>query len=89
MDAADRACAARRARRYSDLRASCRASRPTCWPTGCGNYNDAGIVNRTELPRPVYSLSDIGWRRVVPIVQSIACVRQTGSNRSAAARWYQ
>ena len=37
---------------------------------------DAGLVDRADLPAPigrtVYTLSDMGWQRVLPILQSVA-----------------
>ena len=37
---------------------------------------DAGLIDRTELPPPVartvYTLSDAGWRKVLPVIKAIA-----------------
>jgi hypothetical protein len=55
---------------------SYRASRTTCWRSDSVELEEAGIVDRAELPPPVartvYSLSDLGWHRVLPILQSVA-----------------
>ncbi|HWF69826.1 MAG TPA: helix-turn-helix domain-containing protein, partial [Mycobacterium sp.] len=63
-------------RRYSDLRAELPGIATNLLAERLRELEIAGVVDRTELPPPiartVYSLSDIGWQRVPPILQSIA-----------------
>ena len=63
-------------RRYSDLRAGLPGIATNLLAERLKELESAGMVNRAELPPPiartVYSLSDIGWQRVPPILQSIA-----------------
>jgi len=63
-------------RRYSDLRAELPGIATNLLAERLKELQDAGIVDRTELPAPiartVYSLSDAGWQRVPSILQSIA-----------------
>ncbi|MEB4208291.1 helix-turn-helix domain-containing protein [Mycobacterium sp. 94-17] len=63
-------------RRYSDLRAALPGIATNLLAERLKELQDAGIVDRTDLPAPigrtVYTLSDLGWRRVLPILQSIA-----------------
>jgi DNA-binding HxlR family transcriptional regulator len=63
-------------RRYSDLRAGLPGIATNLLAERLKELESAGVVNRAELPPPiartVYSLSDIGWQRVPPILQSIA-----------------
>ncbi|HME78584.1 MAG TPA: helix-turn-helix domain-containing protein [Mycobacterium sp.] len=63
-------------RRYSDLRAELPGIATNLLAERLKELQDAGLVDRAELPPPVartvYSLSDVGWQRVPPILQSIA-----------------
>jgi DNA-binding HxlR family transcriptional regulator len=63
-------------RRYSDLRAELPGIATNLLAERLKELESAGLVDRAELPPPiartVYSLSDIGWQRVPPILQSIA-----------------
>ena len=63
-------------RRYSDLRAELPGIATNLLAERLKELQDAGLVDRAELPPPVartvYCLSDLGWQRVPPILQSIA-----------------
>jgi DNA-binding HxlR family transcriptional regulator len=63
-------------RRYSDLRAELPGIATNLLAERLKELQDSGLVDRAELPPPVartvYSLSDVGWQRVPPILQSIA-----------------
>jgi DNA-binding HxlR family transcriptional regulator len=63
-------------RRYSDLRAELPGIATNLLAERLRELEDAGIVDRAELPPPiartVYSLSEVGWQRVIPILQTIA-----------------
>jgi DNA-binding HxlR family transcriptional regulator len=63
-------------RRYSDLRAELPGIATNLLAERLKELESAGVVDRAELPPPiartVYSLSDIGWQRMPPILQSIA-----------------
>lgn len=63
-------------RRYSDLRAELPGIATNLLAERLKELQDAGLVDRAELPPPiartVYSLSDVGWQRVPPILRSIA-----------------
>ena len=63
-------------RRYSDLRAELPGIATNLLAQRLRELEDAGIVDRAELPAPVartvYTLSDVGWGRVLPILQAIA-----------------
>lgn len=64
------------ARRYGDLRAELPGIATNLLAERLKELQDAGLVDRTDLPAPigrtVYTLSDRGWQRVLPILQSIA-----------------
>jgi DNA-binding HxlR family transcriptional regulator len=64
------------ARRYSDLRAELPGIATNLLAERLSELQQAGLVDRTDLPAPigrtVYSLSDLGWEQVLPILQSIA-----------------
>jgi DNA-binding HxlR family transcriptional regulator len=64
------------ARRYSDLRAELTGIATNLLAERLNELQQAGLVDRTDLPAPigrtVYSLSDLGWEQVLPILQSIA-----------------
>jgi len=63
-------------RRYSDLRAELPGIATNLLAQRLRELEDAGIVDRAELPPPVartvYTLSDVGWGRVLPVLQTIA-----------------
>ncbi|ODR09315.1 transcriptional regulator [Mycobacterium sherrisii] len=63
-------------RRYGDLRAELPGIATNLLAERLKELQDAGLVDRTDLPAPigrtVYTLSDHGWQRVLPIIQSIA-----------------
>lgn len=64
------------ARRYSDLRSELPGIATNLLADRLRALEDAGLVSRTDLPAPiartVYTLSDLGWRKVVPVVKAIA-----------------
>ncbi|MCV7075250.1 winged helix-turn-helix transcriptional regulator [Mycobacterium szulgai] len=64
------------ARRYGDLRAELPGIATNLLAERLKELQDAGLVDRTDLPPPigrtVYTLSDVGWQRVLPVLQSIA-----------------
>lgn len=63
-------------RRYSDVRAELPGIATNLLAERLKELQDFGLVDRADLPAPigrtVYTLSDLGWQRVVPILQSIA-----------------
>jgi DNA-binding HxlR family transcriptional regulator len=63
-------------RRYSDLRAELPGIATNLLAERLKDLEKAGLVDRAELPPPiartVYTLSDAGWQRVLPILQSLA-----------------
>jgi DNA-binding HxlR family transcriptional regulator len=63
-------------RRYGDLRGELPGIATNLLADRLRELEDAGLVDRTELPPPVartvYTLSDVGWQRVLPVLQSIA-----------------
>ncbi|MEM6104664.1 helix-turn-helix domain-containing protein [Mycobacterium sp. 050272] len=63
-------------RRYGDLRAELPGIATNLLAERLKELQEAGLVDRTDLPAPigrtVYTLSDLGWQRVLPIIQSIA-----------------
>ena len=63
-------------RRYSDLRAELPGIATNLLAERLKELENAGLVNRAELPPPiartVYTLSDTGWQRVLPVLQSLA-----------------
>jgi DNA-binding HxlR family transcriptional regulator len=63
-------------RRYGDLRAELPGIATNLLAERLKELQDAGLVERTDLPAPiartVYTLSDLGWERVLPILQSLA-----------------
>ncbi|HEX5254135.1 MAG TPA: helix-turn-helix domain-containing protein [Mycobacterium sp.] len=64
------------ARRYSDLRAELPGIATNLLAERLKELQDAGLVDRCDLPAPigrtVYTLSDLGWQRVLPILQGLA-----------------
>jgi DNA-binding HxlR family transcriptional regulator len=63
-------------RRYGDLRAELPGIATNLLAERLKELQDDGLVDRADLPAPigrtVYTLSDAGWQRVLPILQSIA-----------------
>jgi DNA-binding HxlR family transcriptional regulator len=63
-------------RRYSDLRAQLPGIATNLLAQRLDELEQAGVVERTELPPPiartVYTLSDHGWRLVLPILGAVA-----------------
>jgi DNA-binding HxlR family transcriptional regulator len=63
-------------RRYGDLRAELPGIATNLLAERLKELQDAGLVDRADLPAPigrtVYTLSDMGWQRVLPILRSIA-----------------
>ncbi|HWS91549.1 MAG TPA: helix-turn-helix domain-containing protein [Mycobacterium sp.] len=63
-------------RRYGDLRAELPGIATNLLAERLKELQDAGLVDRADLPAPigrtVYTLSDMGWQRVLPVLQSIA-----------------
>jgi DNA-binding HxlR family transcriptional regulator len=64
------------ARRYGDLRAQLPGIATNLLAERLKELQDAGLVDREDLPAPigrtVYTLSDMGWQRALPILRSIA-----------------
>jgi DNA-binding HxlR family transcriptional regulator len=64
------------ARRYGDLRDQLPGIATNLLAERLKELQEAGLVERADLPAPigrtVYTLSDLGWQRVLPILQSIA-----------------
>jgi DNA-binding HxlR family transcriptional regulator len=64
------------ARRYGDLREELPGIATNLLAERLKELQDAGLVDRADLPAPigrtVYTLSDAGWQKVLPILQSIA-----------------
>jgi DNA-binding HxlR family transcriptional regulator len=64
------------ARRYGDLRAQLPGIATNLLADRLRELEDAGLVDREELPPPVartvYTLSETGWRKVLPVVKAIA-----------------
>lgn len=63
-------------RRYGDLRAELPGIATNLLAERLKELQDAGLVDRAELPAPigrtVYSLSDLGWQKCVPVLRSVA-----------------
>jgi len=63
-------------RRYSDLRAELAGIATNLLADRLRALEEAGLVSRIDLPAPiartVYALSDLGWRKTVPVVKAIA-----------------
>src|SRR3954453_19629418 len=63
-------------RRYSDLRAELPGIATNLLADRLRGLEHAGFVDRTDLPAPVartvYSLSELGWRKVPPVLKAIA-----------------
>ena len=63
-------------RRYGDLRGQLPGIATNLLADRLRELEDAGLVDREELPPPVartvYTLSETGWRKVLPVVKAIA-----------------
>ncbi len=63
-------------RRYGDLRVQLPGIATNLLADRLRELEDVGLVDREELPPPiartVYSLSELGWRKVPPVIQAIA-----------------
>jgi DNA-binding HxlR family transcriptional regulator len=63
-------------RRYIDLRTELSGIATNLLAVRLRGLEQAGLVDRTELPPPiartVYALSELGWRKVPPVLQAIA-----------------
>ena len=63
-------------RRYGDLRAELPGIATNLLAERLKELQDAGLIDRADLPAPigrtVYTLSDMAWQRVLPILQTIA-----------------
>src|ERR1700730_13539825 len=63
-------------RRYSDLRAELPGIATNLLAGRLRGLEQTGLVDRTELPPPVartvYALSELGWRKVPPVLKAIA-----------------
>jgi DNA-binding HxlR family transcriptional regulator len=63
-------------RRYGDLRDELPGIATNLLAERLKELQEAGLVDRADLPAPigrtVYTLSDMGWQRVLPILQTIA-----------------
>jgi DNA-binding HxlR family transcriptional regulator len=63
-------------RRYSDLRVQLPGIATNLLAQRLDELEQAGVVERTELPAPiartVYTLSDDGWRLVLPVLGAVA-----------------
>jgi DNA-binding HxlR family transcriptional regulator len=64
------------ARRYADLRAALPGIATNLLADRLRELEDASLVERTELPPPVartvYTLSEVGWVKVLPVIRAIA-----------------
>jgi DNA-binding HxlR family transcriptional regulator len=64
------------ARRYGDLRAQLPGIATNLLADRLRELEDAGLVDREELPPPVartvYTLSETGWRKVLPVIKAMA-----------------
>lgn len=63
-------------RRYGDLRAELPGIATNLLAERLKELQDAGLIDRADLPAPigrtVYTLSDVGWQRVLPVLRSVA-----------------
>ena len=61
-------------RRYGDLRAELAGIATNLLADRLRELEDAGLIDRTELPPPVartvYTLSDTGWLKVLPVIKA-------------------
>src|SRR3984957_32541 len=65
-------------RRYGDLRTQLPGIATNLLAERLKELQDAGLVERADLPAPigrtVYSLSDLGWQKAIPVLRSVAIV---------------
>src|SRR6202012_2068158 len=65
-------------RRYGDLRAQLPGIATNLLAERLKELQDAGLVERADLPAPlgrtVYSLSDRGWQKAIPVLRRVAIV---------------
>lgn len=63
-------------RRYSDLRAELPGIATNLLAERLRSLEEAALVARTELPAPiartVYALTELGWRKIPPVLKAIA-----------------
>jgi DNA-binding HxlR family transcriptional regulator len=63
-------------RRYGDLRAQLPGIATNLLADRLRELEEVGLVDREELPPPVartvYTLSEVGWRKVPPVIQAVA-----------------
>ncbi len=63
-------------RRYGDLRAELPGIATNLLAERLKELQDAGLVERVDLPAPigrtVYTLSNLGWLKVLPVLRSVA-----------------
>lgn len=63
-------------RRYGDLRAQLPGIATNLLADRLRELEESGLVDRTELPPPVartvYTLSEVGWRKVLPVIKAVA-----------------
>ncbi|MGZ4578752.1 MAG: winged helix-turn-helix transcriptional regulator [Mycobacterium sp.] len=63
-------------RRYGDLRAELPGIATNLLAERLKELQDTGLIDRADLPAPigrtVYTLSDLGWQRALPVLQSVA-----------------
>ncbi len=64
------------ARRYADLRAALPGVATNLLADRLRELEVAGLVERSELPPPaartVYSLTEVGWAKVLPVIRAVA-----------------
>ena len=72
-------------RRYGDLRAQLPGIATNLLADRLRELEEAGLVDRTELPPPVartlYALSDAGWHKVLPVIKAIEIGRASCRER--------
>jgi DNA-binding HxlR family transcriptional regulator len=63
-------------RRYSDLRSELPGIATNLLADRLRALEQAGLIYRTEMPPPiartVYQLTDVGWRKITPVLQAVA-----------------
>jgi len=63
-------------RRYGDLKAELPGIATNLLADRLRELEEAGLVDRTELPPPVartvYTLSEAGWQKVLPVIKAVA-----------------
>src|SRR5262245_6854806 len=76
-------------RRYGDLRGELPGIATNLLATRLRELEQAGLIERSELPPPaartVYTLSEAGWRKLLPVIQAVATfgLDMVESNESA------